>query len=337
MKRIATCAAIAIRVAITVLAFVGLARIASSVPNFGRSPQMAALGCLHVLPLLGVAFLLVRPNVSSVVVGASGLVVFAAISFFGTRSWAVCGYLSGLGPRQPNYSLLYGILLSLPAVAIQVWQAVKGPRANDRGAAETIPHVQSRHALVLHPVKMIALSVYFLALFTLMFVNFSNFQSSKWSYMYQAYVWPGLCCPDCAIMPHEGFTGDYRRWGYNGEIVEETQYVNGEIHGHNFYVSSLSGASDAQWVNGVQHGLQERWNKEGRLVAVGTWRDGKRWDGQFMLAGNIVTIKNGEPWSGTFPQCKTGDDGIERDDGDAIYSDGVIIRRERWGGTNENG
>lgn len=329
MNRIISWSLLLIRVVLIVLAFMGLTLAGLFVRRCDESLTLAILGCMHVLPLIGIAVMLCRPNIWSALIGASGFAVFASISYCGTVSWAVRGYFSGLGPGHANYIMLYGVLLSFPAVVMQVGRVARRARV-ERREAIAVPASSPNLRLFYRSMRMIALSAYFFGLLALMSLNFSNFQSNRWTYMYQAYLWPGLCCPDCGINPPENYTGIYRRWGYRGEPVEETQYLEGQLHGRRFLVSCGFGTrGEDHWVSGIQHGVQRYWDEDGHLAAVGTWQNGKPWDGQFRIQGRIVTMRNGEPWTGTFPQFKTGDDGLKHEDGEAIYRDGSVISSDR--------
>ncbi len=334
MNRILSWSLLLLRLAIIALAFFGLAQAGMRLQYLHVSLPLILLACVHVTPLIGIIALLVYPNKGTVLVGVSGFVVFLIISLYGTGSWAIRGYFSGLGPGRPHYTMLYGILLTLPAVLMQTARVTRKTKTNNRGDVKP-SHFTQKIGLFFRPIQRNVLAIYFSGLLVLVLLNFLNFQSSRWTYMYQAYLWPGLCCPCCKIHPTSDYTGCYRRWGYQAELVEQAQYLDGVLHGWQFETSDLFGTIHIQhWNHGRPHGVEKCWDEKDSLLTVGTWRDGKQWDGQFWIDGNVVTIKNGMPWTGVFPRFRTEESGYRYKDGEITYKNGTVIlsRRYRTGG-----
>lgn len=159
-------------------------------------------------------------------------------------------------------------------------------------------------------------------------LRFGNPQWHRWLYQYQAYVSPGHCCPDCGIPPPEGFSGTYHRWGYHGEVMEETEYDAGQRHGRSFHVwSSLGspGSTENYWVHGRQEGCERCWDDSGELVAEGTWVAGFAVEGTFRWHGRIVAIKDGRPWDGEFLVSQTMIDGVPQGEGYAVFFEGMRV------------
>lgn len=75
---------------------------------------------------------------------------------------------------------------------------------------------------------------------------------SKTEYMHRAYVLRQ------GVRPPEGFTGTWRTWHKNGKPQCERPLVNG-----------------------VDHGTCKEWDVNGKRIATGTYRNGKKIDGSF--------------------------------------------------------
>lgn len=329
MKRIFSWSLLLVRLAIIGVAFWGLVQAGIKLQYLHISLPVILLACVHTLPFVGIVALLVFPNRWTSLAGISGLIVFTTISYYGANSWAVRGYFSGLGPGRPHYTQLYGILLAFPAVVMQTVFAWRKEKPEGQRAI-ILAHFRRKVGLNFQHVRRNVFIIYFSGLLVLILLNLLSFQTSRWTYMYQAYIWPGLCCPDCAIHPTLDYTGCYRRWGYQGEMVEQAQLLNGEYHGWRFMISEIYGTHSQHWAHGRPHGIEKSWDAKGRLVTVGTWRDGKEWDGQFWIDGKVATIKNGMPWTGVFPRFRTEDSGYRYKDGEITYKNGTIILSRRY-------
>lgn len=141
-------------------------------------------------------------------------------------------------------------------------------------------------------------------------------QQSKHIYIFQAYYWPEHDHPEVMfsqkkaeapdpdewryyIEPPEAYTGTWRRWYKSGELMCQTDYMGGKIHGKLVtFLKDGKKALECTFRAGQNEGAWKEWNPSGELICSGTYKNGHRWNGTFKLHTKgsyiIVAYKDGK-------------------------------------------
>lgn len=126
-------------------------------------------------------------------------------------------------------------------------------------------------------------------------------QQSKHIYIFQAYYWPendhpevlssqmqeGFSVPDewrYHIEAPEGYSGTWRKWYKSGELMEQTDYVKGKLHGKVIaFQKDGRKTLESSFQEGRKDGDCREWDQSGVLICSGTYKNGSRWSGTFKV------------------------------------------------------
>jgi len=116
-------------------------------------------------------------------------------------------------------------------------------------------------AMFLSPLSVIVLTI-FLLVGSLGVLAFGNTQWSRWIYVFQAYYWPKY--ESSIIKPPSNYTGSWRCWFKNGQIMREYHIKNGNWNGKSlWWYESGQLEYGFNHKNGKRDGRTEFWHENG--------------------------------------------------------------------------
>ena len=120
-----------------------------------------------------------------------------------------------------------------------------------------------------------ALSIFFVA--TVLIFTFGNPQWNKYIYLYQAFFYPKYV--NGKIPVPAGYTGIWRRWNWSGDIIEESSYKKGRLHGKHLSWNPWSKVrTEVQYENGNKTGTFTVWHSNGKKYSQQSYTpNDKKW------------------------------------------------------------
>lgn len=145
-------------------------------------------------------------------------------------------------------------------------------------------------------------------------------------FMFRWKVWPG-------VMPTRppNFTGVWREWDRDGNLIEEGSYLRGKLHGkYTGWYADGTMQVESQSRNGKSHGRFTRWWPEGHKRREGEFDNGKMtglwrsWDPEGNLVAECI-YENDKPKDGTI-FMGLDEDGVALV---SVYRDFVLVEEAR--------